>query len=331
MNIFERLLRLYKLNSKSGKTPLEDYMTEVLAGVLESNPTLLDSFVRDVLRVEGTNYRVSSQEYYSLANEPNCIIDLVFKNEDTICFLENKVLANEGYRQLDRYSTVLANLEKETGKRVCLRYCTKMYDPKVVENIDFYQFRWQQVYEFMEKQEESEMIIAFKDLLRRENMAGTSDFNVGDLVVLKGMMESISKMDEVLDMVYPTFSEYFGEPQQRDYPRLKQIPKFNRYSMWTVKKVRSHQLEVMVGFEFDHIEENMAPILFVQIWCYDEVTRQLIKPIIHLFDCNDLEDEGLAWFEEPLSNFLSKEKQKEQMVEWFITQMGEVKGILERV
>lgn len=54
MNIFERLLRLYKVNKESGKTPLEDFVTEVLAGILQIDQPLLDSFVNEVLLIEGT-------------------------------------------------------------------------------------------------------------------------------------------------------------------------------------------------------------------------------------------------------------------------------------
>lgn len=178
--------------------------------------------------MKAPNFKASTQIRYSLPDDVNCIIDLVFKNEDSICFLENKVMANEGDRQLERYATVLENIKQESGQNVFLRYCTKIYDPKSVQDIDFYQFRWQRVYEFMKKQEESELITSFLELLRSENMAGTSDFNVGDIMVLKGMIESISKLDEVLDLAKPSFIKFFGKPYQRDYERLKQIPRFNR-------------------------------------------------------------------------------------------------------
>jgi hypothetical protein len=332
MNIFERLLRLYKVHKESGKTPLEDFVTEVLAGILQTNQSLRDSFVNEVLLIEGSNFKVSTQIRYSLPDDVNCIIDLVFENEDSICFLENKVMANEGDRQLERYATVLENIKQQSGQNVYLRYCTKMYDPKSVQDIDFYQFRWQRVYEFMKKQEESELITSFLELLRSENMAGTSDFNVGDIMVLKGMIESISKMDEVLDLAKPSFIKFFGQPYQRDYERLKQIPRFNRFSLWTTEKIRNSELEIMIGFEFDNIEDHKAPTLFVQVECYDDSMKKLFKPLVQRFDYNDLEDgDFLVWFEEPLTNFLSMKNQKEKMVTWYVEKMGEVKKVFEEI
>jgi hypothetical protein len=80
------------------------------------------------------------------------------------------VSANEGYKQLERYKTVLIDIEKKTGKETFLRYCTKSYDPKDIHECAFYQFRWQRVYQFFIKQEPNDFITSFLELLRSENM-----------------------------------------------------------------------------------------------------------------------------------------------------------------
>ena len=46
--IYNRLLELYKKNRASEKTPLEDFITEILVGVLENDNELLDSFVNNL-------------------------------------------------------------------------------------------------------------------------------------------------------------------------------------------------------------------------------------------------------------------------------------------
>lgn len=208
-NIFERLLQLYKLQSQSGKTPLEDFVTELVAGILQTDQQLLDCYVNEVLLIDGTGFEVESQVPFSLPSDQNCIIDLVFKNDSIICFLENKVASGEGNRQLERYITVLEGIEKERGKRVFLRYCTKNYDPKTVTACSFFQFRWQRVYEFLEKQEQTELISAFLELLRGEKMAGIKDFNIEDMMIMKGIQNVIAKMDEVLDLAKPAFIATF--------------------------------------------------------------------------------------------------------------------------
>ena len=123
--IYNRLLELYKKNRASEKTPLEDFITEILVGVLENDNELLDSFVNNILEIEGTGFSIESQVKYNLDNDINCIIDIVVRNDENICFIENKVHSSEGERQLERYSKVLNEIHSFQGKNMFLRYCTK--------------------------------------------------------------------------------------------------------------------------------------------------------------------------------------------------------------
>ena len=117
--MFSNLLKLYKSASKN--TPTEDFTTEVLAGILDSDKLLLEEFVNVVLKIEGSNFTVKTQVHYEKS-----IIDMVFENKDTLCFLENKVDSSEGHKQLKKYSKILL-----TNKKIIfLRYCTKFIDKK---------------------------------------------------------------------------------------------------------------------------------------------------------------------------------------------------------
>jgi len=333
-NIFERLLGLYKIQNTSGKTPLEDFVTELLAGVLQSDQQLLDKFVNEVLRIEGTGFKIESQSLYLLPADRNCIIDLVFENDMAVCFLENKVASGEGERQLERYAAVLDGLGREKSKDVYLRYCTKLYDPKEVAACDFSQFRWQTVYEFFRQQEETPMIGAFSELLRSEEMAGIEDFKPEDLVIMKGFYEVMSKMDEVLDLAKPAFIQNFGEPYQRDYARLKQLPQYNRYTLWT-STYKEKDIEIMMGFEMESTLDHRLPNLFIQVWqCQDKtLTAKLQQQSVAAsdkFDHYEIDgDDVHAWFEMPLPAFLAAHNQKEQMVSWFIEKMTETKKLVD--
>jgi len=208
-----------------------------------------------------------------------------------------------------------------------------MYDPKNINDVPFLQFRWQRVYEFMKKQKESKIIESFLELLRSENMAGTSDFKVEDIMVLRGIWESITKMDEILDLVKPTFINFFGQPYQRDYERLKQIPPFNRYSLWTTKSIGKSQLEIMIGFDFEKTAERNDPSIFIRIYCddrqIDDAVKGIFEPSKKIFNYYDNGNgELLALFEEPLINFLASKNQKEQLINWFVQKIEEVKIIL---
>ena len=127
--MINNLFKLYLRNTS--KTPLEDFTTEAFAGILKYDPIIKNEFIRVFLKIPQGEYQIKTQVKYDLENDMNCIVDLVFENEDIICFIENKVNSKEGYRQLERYSKVLDiyNLE---NKKTYLRYCTKYYDNKIL-------------------------------------------------------------------------------------------------------------------------------------------------------------------------------------------------------
>ncbi|MGG3470220.1 PD-(D/E)XK nuclease family protein [Neobacillus pocheonensis] len=307
-------------------------MTELLAGVLQTDQQLLDRFVNEVL-FDGIDFEVDSQVFFSLPSDQNCIIDLVFENGSTICCLENKVASGEGQRQLERYVTVLDRLDSERGKRSYLRYCTKNYDPKTVTACSFYQFRWQRVYEFLDKQEQTDIIKAFLELLRGEKMAGIKDFSIEDIVIMKGIQDVLAKMDEVLDLTRMAFIQDFGQPYQRDYERLKQIPPYNRYSLWT-NTYNGEDIEIMIGFEMESVKDDVAPVLFVQVYRkknngFATKMQKHSEENSDKFDFYQIEnDEVFAWFETSLLHFLTANNQKERMVEWFSEKMANTKNIL---
>jgi hypothetical protein len=333
-NIFERLLQLYKIQNNSGKTPLEDFVTELLAGILLTDQQLLDRFANEVLLIDGVDFKVDSQVFFSLPSDQNCIIDLVFENDSIICFLENKVASGEGQRQLERYVAVLDRLEKELSKKTYLRYCTKNYDPKTLMACSFYQFRWQRVYEFLEKQEQTDIIEAFLELLRGEKMAGVKDFSIEDIVIMKGIHDVITKMDEVLDLARLTFIQHFGQPYQRDYERLKQIPSFNRYSIWT-NTYNGEDIEIMIGFEMESVKDNVAPVLFLQVYRkknngFATKMQKHSKGTYDKFDFYQIEnDEVYAWYETSLLHFLTNDNQKDRMVGWFSEKLKKAKSIID--
>lgn len=113
---------------------------------------------------------------------------------------------------------------------------------------------------------------------------------------------------------------------------MKDLNKYQDSTAWTTEKLRNSEVEVMIGFEFDNIEDHKAPTLFVQVECYDEPMKKRFKPLVQSFDYNDMGDgDFLVWFEEPLTNFLSMKDQKEKMVSWYEEKMGEVKKVFEEI
>ncbi|HET6527972.1 MAG TPA: hypothetical protein VFG39_04405 [Balneolaceae bacterium] len=63
-NLFSRIIN-YMPHSDSVQTQLEDFCTECLAGVLQTDQQLLQDFVWEVLQIEDdTRFRVNTQQHY---------------------------------------------------------------------------------------------------------------------------------------------------------------------------------------------------------------------------------------------------------------------------
>lgn len=336
ISIYNRLLSLYRKNRDMNKTPLEDFTTELLVGTLETDNELLDEFVNSVLLIEGKGFSISSQVKYYLKEDKDCIMDIVVKNEDIICFVENKVDSAEGERQLERYSKVLNNVKQSEGKKVYLRYCTKYYDKKEISDVDFLQYRWREVYKFFEKYKDDKIIEEYLEFLRGEGMDSAGDFNFQDLIVMSEINSTISKMDECLDMVKPKLTELFGKPYEYDYERLKQVCKNNQYVMWSKNIVGENGYsEITIGFKF---EDNKMPVMIVFISVengnseFEKIKKMYTKQLEDIFDFYDYCDAYIYYsFEKPLSDFISSENQNEEICKWFTEKINVINELKQSI
>lgn len=91
----------------------------------------------------------------------------------------------------------------------------------------------------------------------------------------------------------------------------------------------------MVGFEMESVKENIAPVLFVQVYRKKNnvFATKMQKHSVgnnDKFDFYQIENgEVFAWYETSLLHFLTANNQKEQMVAWFSEKLANTKSILE--
>lgn len=336
MSIYNRLMELYRRNVDSNKKPLEDFTTEILVGTLENNQIILDAFCNEVLNIEGQGFVIQSQQKYYLEQDTNCIIDMVIQNADVICFVENKVDSGEGDRQLERYTKVLNNIKQSENKNVYLRYCTKYYDDKEVTNIDFLQYRWRDIYRFLEDYQENKVVEEFQEFLRGEGMNSAGDFNFQDLIVMSQVDATISRMDECLDRVKPKLTDTFGAPYQYDYERLKQIGQYNQYVMRSKGVIGNDgYAEIGVGFRF-RITNRPIVVVYLDIGNknseFEKIRSEYSAALEDFFDYYyEDEKEIFCTLEKPVSDFVSSSKQNEDICKWFtekIDKVSELKSLI---
>ena len=206
---------------------LKTFTTEVLAGVLRSNQALLDNFVNTVLKIKGNDFFLETQPIYN-----NGKPDMVFSNEQSLCFLVNQADSFEGGLQLEQYQAILH--EQPENLEVYLRYCTQHYNKKIIVDINFEQFFWSDVYTFLEDNySDNSLATAFLDFLKEHNMDHVAELNTDNLVAINYLNDTLKKMDMCLDLVMAEFTKLFGSPTigggKQSQERLRDFGTFKQY------------------------------------------------------------------------------------------------------
>ena len=321
MNIFTRLLKLYKTNSD--KTPKEDFTTEIFVGILEKDSELLDDYVNNFLKIEGEGFEVFSQCCYTLNTPNDCRIDMVIENDEKLIFVENKVDSLEGEGQLDKYSNYLKQIE---DKESHLCYCTKVMEEKEVGFSNFNYFRWKDIYDYYEDSD-IELMVEFLEYLEEEGIVMNKKFNFTDMVVMENIVETISKMDEVLNETSKHLEKNFGKCIKHS-GRSTQIERNNVYSSYTTYVLNGNgYTDICATFNFN---KNEYEVPHLELKLMVEKSSEYFNKFKDIIDNEKLSDElegyvysnGInIWIAEPIQDFLSSETQIEDMKYWFKEQI----------
>lgn len=322
MNAFKRLLNLYQKSGKD-RTPTEDFCTECLSGILESDRELLDRFVKEVLNIpSGEPFRLFTQETYFLDGEM-IRVDLVFESLSWLCFLEMKVQSTEGDGQLERYREFLTHPRIHQDKKTALRYCTLYLDLKegLEEDELFEQFRWKDIANFLSVNKESNQLVhEFYQFLKEEKMAGNERFTYQDLIGLQSYGELTSKVDEILQLIQKELKSRFGKTSG-GVNNTGQVKTHGRLAIWC-EGILGDWSEVLAAFRFSGSRVTNGPQLMVQLWISknNDAFNDFRKAVSVLDDYSFTEDMeahgGAVRFEKPLADFIESENQIGEIKKW---------------
>lgn len=309
---------------------LEDFATEILGGVLNSDQALLDSFVNKVLGIKGNQFKVETQTVYH-----DLTIDMVFYNEQTLCFLENKVDAfmREQMAHLEKCEAILLT-EQRDHQQVYLRYCSKYYDTQPIKGINFTQFRWSDVCTFLEAYSTNPLVSAFLDFIKEKEMKGITALDTKDLLAMSALNGTISKMDECLDSIAAEFTMLFGYPTRgrpkETLERLKLLVQLNSYRMMKqdILLGEGGWSEVTVCFDYEKLT-SPSTTLAVWYWCdrshsQYESLKEVFKQNKHIFAIHP----GFLFEERPiglrmliqksLTDFKEESQQLQAIHDWLV-------------
>jgi hypothetical protein len=297
------------------KTPMEDFCTEILAGILAGDQEVGDAFVNEVLQIEGGGFSFTTQETFRSPNpaHPDCRVDLVVRTEEMICFVEHKVESKEGYIQLERYAGILETYKP--GLNTYLKYCTKYYDQKDISCHDFHQFRWADVFRFLRRWESSGTVNQFLNFLNEYDMSDNMEFTLNDLTALQGISPVVKKMDRYLEKVRAVFKLYFDDSRVKDSNNLNQIKSQSRYIFHLAYVFGAvNYSELGVGFDF---AEDTSPQLKVWIWTNDKNSKATEFRLA--IQNSGFPNNGENWLgvTKPLSDFISSGNMEKDIENWF--------------
>lgn len=349
--MFSRLLRMYQ--SHSSKTPMEDFTTELLRGVLAANQELTDAFVQHFFNIQEVGFSIETQVSY-----PASKVDMVFSNKSTTIFIENKVGSSEGNGQLKKYAQILIEIEKNEQKVCFLGYCTKWLDGKEAKDYEpltkerFKYFRWKDVYSFFkydDKFSSNELVSYFIKYLEQQEMSQAVEFTLEDIIAMRRMLNAYKAMEECVNNIIPDVKRLFGELENynradtRRSKIIEELEKNNRYGVLTKKLTDDEEYTtIFVGFLLmDDDKSHRYPLLCIDLYVEEYSDFSVIADIKSRYQkyCDKAEileydyDFGKGfnlWYGKPLSDFLSSDNQFNEINHWFQTGLTNIHTYMTR-
>ncbi len=258
--MLNQLLSLYKKHRSA--TPLEDFTTEALVGVIKNDFELKEKFCADFLKLRPSNYYIHTQKKYVLADRRNCIVDIVIESDDCICFIENKVNSPEGDNQLDRYGYILDKF-KEIGYRTYFFYCTKFKENKKYKKHNFKNITWYEVSLFLKKFPNNDLSNEFTKFLNMNKISQNLNITAQDFISFENFQRTYNLINSYLNHIKPIFLKSFSKKKLKITDGLKfaQLRDHNR-SINYLQNVINHSgySEIKYGFRFD------GPFIFTGIF-----------------------------------------------------------------
>ncbi|UPL50222.1 PD-(D/E)XK nuclease family protein [Hymenobacter sublimis] len=248
MTLFERL---YRYREKEGKHERENYLTELLAAVLERNPALCLRLCEYAgLSVPAnTKFSIRTQVSY-VEGQPDIVLESAANG--VFLLIECKLEAGEGHEQLKRYQRILVSSSAQ-HKRII--FLTKYFESPNDTSVSC--LRWYQLFSFLAPLPAGDLLTAFTQYLTLHQLHKPMNFLPADLVALEQIQSTIAKMDEVLSPLEWLFREYLGGTGQYTKTRTAKLAE-GWYGYW--RYIGSSRFSA--GFQFAAGEMP---------WCFIEV------------------------------------------------------------
>lgn len=242
MALFTRLLKLH-----TGSVPLEDFFTELVAYLFDTNKEILYDWLIEIGLSDVKNYSgiyISTQREFdpldgdNTGNRPDVVIELIDDNGHDIIFIESKVGSTAMPDQLQRYAKVLDRMTNFRHK--FLFFITRDFEPKdkaaifkdiPTSPVQFKQLRWHQFCRFLRSRPDTMLIQEIILFMEKYNMAHNNQFSSVDVITLVNFTKSLKLMEEIMwGKVSTEFKSVLGAIRNKA-SALTQVQAHGRYLM----------------------------------------------------------------------------------------------------
>lgn len=303
--------RVFSYRQRENNSPLENFLTEIFAYCLESdNNFRLDFFSQCLdIHTKATDIKIETQEEYEGYGRPDIEINFA----DTAILFECKVEAIERQNQLEDYASILKKHKPaEHSKHIV--FLTKYFEHKELTDttINLHLIRWFAVYELIDDTH-SQITNQLKTFLKDQGMEKIKNFTIQDLLAMKTIPETMTKMDELLEQFKPECDKQFGG-FSKDSSRSTRLPNsiYINYVQLNFDKLVYH---LLLGF-FWWSDELEVPVIGVSLeisvkrFENSELVRILDKELLDKYDW-EFEDDGRFYFYssfKPLTDFITADE-----------------------
>ena len=257
--------RIFRYRQSDGRTPWEDYFTEILADVLEKHEALGTAFVRyltsrdDIQRID-----IQTQRSFGDAQRrPDVYVTAHDRiNERHLLVVENKIDALEGVNQLADYMRILE--QEEDVKSRTLVYITRCSRPDFGEELHHVKFKhlyWFEVYDWIrdwvkysevEGARDGELVIELLSLMEDWSMDG--DITAGDLRAAITYHMSLQSGNALLEVANQAWDMSEIEAALGD---ITGKWSYNYYECWEYSpKIIRFGVRIGIGYWFDRSDQT---------------------------------------------------------------------------
>jgi hypothetical protein len=271
--LFSRLKGLFSITG----FPLEDFLSEIVASVIQRYPAVFIEWLREIKVHELTPPIILSvqTQFYCRKNEldetpekyPDFLVRLTSARHDQIIFIESKVGSGlSGDDQLQIYARIISRMR---ATHRTLLFITKDYYPQDPQQVlafvppgrprpEFVQARWFQFAEFLRRRGNSifddPLVMELLSFMKSEQLTQNHQFTPQDIAALTGFHHAYSVMRSVLDAeLRSRLSEVCGDPAD-EYDMAAQIV---RGPMFTFRnRPTNRNIGINLGFWLEPNDEG---------------------------------------------------------------------------